>query len=181
LEITLKSGNGLELIKALAVQHPRLPVLVLSMHEESLYAELALRSGATGYVMKTEGIETVLVAIRRVLSGKLYLSEAVTSEMLRQQIHGRTAVTSSPMELLTDRELQVFQSIGEWHRTKEIATELHLSVKTVEYHREKIREKLHLKDASELVHFATQCATAGLALSPNPATVTPPGPPLASA
>jgi DNA-binding NarL/FixJ family response regulator len=156
-DITLKSGNGLELIKILAVQCPEVPVLVLTMHDESLYAEMALRTGATGYIMKTEPMEKLLTAIRRVVSGKIYLSENAMFHMVRQIRGGRKA-RFSPEELLSDRELQVFQMIGQWKSVREIAKDLHLSGKTVEYYRGKIKEKLQLKNASDLTRIATECS-----------------------
>lgn len=157
-DITVKSGNGLEMIKFIAAQHKDVPVLVLSGQEEGLYAETALRCGAGGYIMKDEPIERLLVAIRRVLSGKIYLSDNVSLQMIRQQVRGPRKVRSSPEELLSDRELQVFQLIGQWCQTGEIARELRLSVKTVQYYREKIKEKLNLQQASELTRFATERA-----------------------
>src|SRR5262245_26161014 len=128
-DITLKAGNGLELIKVLAAQYPQIAVLVLTMQEESLYAEMALRTGAAGYIMKSEPFDKLLAAIRRVRSGKIYLSEAVTFQMLRLQIRGPRQVRFSPEELLSDRELQVFQMIGQWKSVRQIAEELHLSAK----------------------------------------------------
>jgi DNA-binding NarL/FixJ family response regulator len=159
-DITLKNGNGLEMIKIITAQYNKLPVLVVTMHDERLYAEIALRSGAMGYIMKEEPIEKLLLAIRRVLSGKIYLSENASHQIIRQQIRGTGKSRSSPEELLSDRELQVFQMIGQWCRTSQIARELHLSVKTVQYYREKIKEKLHLPEASDLTRFATECARA---------------------
>ena len=166
-DITLKNGNGLEMIKIIAAQHVAIPVVVLTTHDEGLYAEIALRSGASGYVMKEEPIETVLIAIRRALNGKIYLSERVNLQLIRQQIRGPGKPRNSPEELLSDRELQVFQLIGQWCRTGQIARELHLSVKTVQYYREKIKEKLHLQQASELTRFATECAGAKLPVLPS--------------
>ena len=157
-DITLKSGNGLELIKIVAAQYPEIRVMVLTMHEESLYAEMALRIGASGYIMKAEPFERLLVAIRRVMTGKIYLSEAVTFQMVRQQIRGPQKARFSPEELLSDRELQVFQMLGQWKSIRQIAQDLHLSGKTVEYYRGKIKEKLQLKTSSELTRIATECA-----------------------
>jgi len=159
-DITLKTGNGLEMIKIIAAQYAQIPVLVLTQHDEGLYAEIALRSGAMGYIMKDEPIEKVLIAIRRVLSGKIYVSETVSLQMIRQQVRGPAKSTDSPEGLLSDRELQVFQLIGQWRGTGQIARELHLSVKTVEYYREKIKEKLHLQKATDLRRVATECAMA---------------------
>jgi DNA-binding NarL/FixJ family response regulator len=158
-DITLKTGNGLELIKVLAVQCPEIPVLVLTTHDESLYAEMALRTGAAGYIMKSEPFDELLTAIRRVLTGKIYLSENVAFQIVRQQIRGPRKVTSSPDELLSDRELQVFQMLGQWKTIREIAQDLHLSAKTVEYYRGKIKEKLQLRSAGELTRIATECAS----------------------
>lgn len=160
VDITLKSGNGLELIKVVTSQYPKLPVLVLSMHDELLFAEIALRSGALGYIMKEAPIDKLLAAIRRVLSKDIYLSEGVTSQMLRQQFRGpkkMKTLKASPIELLSDRELQIFQMMGEWKGLHDIAKALHLSVKTVEYHLRRIKEKLHLKDAKDLLHVAVAC------------------------
>jgi len=155
VDLTLKNESGLELIKILSVRYPRIPLLVVSMHNESLNAELALHAGAAGYIMKDEAIEKVLVAIRLILAGKLYLSEAMTFRIVQKQVAGRKDTQTSPIELLSDRELEVLHLIGQWRRTAEIATGLHLSQKTVEYYRQRIKEKLGLKDATELTHFAT--------------------------
>ena len=170
-DITLKNGNGLEMMKNIAAQYPKLPMLVLTMHEERLYAETALRSGAMGYIMKDEPVEKVLGAVRRVLNGKMYLSDTVSLQMIRQQVRGPNKYPNSPEELLSDRELQVFQLIGQWCSTRQIARDLHLSVKTVQYYREKIKEKLHLRQATDLRRFATEFAMArqpatGHAVSP---------------
>lgn len=156
VDLTLKNESGLELIKILTAQFPKLPLLVVSMHEEALYAELALHAGATGYIMKDEAIEKVLVAIRLVLGGKMYLSEAMTLRLLQKQVAGHNPSKTGPIELLSDRELEVLNLIGQWRRTAEIAAGLHLSPKTVEYYRQRIKEKLGLKDATELTHFATE-------------------------
>ena len=153
-DITLKNSDGMELIRALHLQQPGLPVLVVSMHDESLNAELALRAGARGYIMKDEAIVNVLVAIRRVLAGKIYLSEEMTSRMLQSKLSG--AGSASPVESLSEREIQVFRLIGQWCRTSKIAGQLHLSVKTVEYYREKIKQKLNLRSGSDLTQYATQ-------------------------
>ena len=155
VDLTLKGSNGLELIKTLAAQYPKLSVLVVSMHDESLNAELALHAGAKGYIMKEEAIEKMLVALRRVLSGKIYLSDNITLKLLQKQISGRKEIKATPVELLSHRELQVFQLIGEWRQTHEIAKQLHLSIKTVEYYHHRIKEKLDLRNATELRHYAT--------------------------
>ena len=154
VDISLKSGNGIELIKNVKARYPELPILVLSMHDESLYAERALRAGGLGYIMKEEATEQVLVAIRRVLTGEIFLSDKMKSKMLQQLTNGRTKAIVSPIEHLTDRELEVFRLIGEGHSTRQIAGELHLSVRTVEAYREYIKAKLNLKNSTELVQHA---------------------------
>ena len=155
VDISLKTGNGIELVKNVKARYPELPILVLSMHDESLYAERALRAGSLGYIMKEEATEQVLVAIRRVLKGEIFLSEKMKSRMLQQlTTGGRNKVVVSPIENLTDRELEVFRLIGEGRSTRQIAGELHLSVRTVEAYREYIKSKLNLRNATELVQHA---------------------------
>ncbi len=154
-DISLKDSSGLELMRNIKAQHPRLPVLVVSVHDESIYAEIAFRAGALGYLMKQEALEKILTAIRRVLSGNIYVSDALAAKMLQQQVRGQTNIQESPVKGLSDRELEVFQLIGQWKKTREIAGELHLSVKTVEYYREQIKHKLNLKDSGELTQYAT--------------------------
>ena len=154
IDISLKGGNGIELIKNLKARYPELPTLILSMYEESLYAERALRAGALGYIMKEEAIEQVLVAIRRALNGEIFLSDKMKSKMLQQLATGKTKQVMSPIEALTDRELEVFRLIGEGHSTRQIAGELHLSIRTVEAYREYIKAKLNLKNSTELVQHA---------------------------
>ena len=154
VDVSLKGSNGIELLKNLKARYPNLPVLVLSMHDESLYAERALRAGGLGYIMKDEAFEQVLVAIRQVLKGDIFLSEKMKSRMLHQVAFGKGKVVNSLIEKLTDRELEVFRLIGQGHGTRQIAEELHLSVRTVEAYREYIKEKLNLKNATELVQHA---------------------------
>jgi DNA-binding NarL/FixJ family response regulator len=156
LDLTLKDSDGLEVLKNINAQHPTVPVLVLSIHAESLYAELALRAGAEGYVMKSEPLANVLSAIRRVLTGGIYVSESMTSRMLHQHARGPTTVETLPIERLTDRERQVLRLLGHWYTTREIARVLHLSIKTVENYREKLKAKLNLDSASALVQFAVE-------------------------
>jgi DNA-binding NarL/FixJ family response regulator len=155
-DISLKGSNGIELLKNIKVRFPRTLVLVLSMHDESLYAVRALRAGAAGYIMKQEATEKVLTAIRQVLSGEIYLSERMEKKMMHQLVGGRIARTGSPIEDLSDRELEVFGLIGQGHGTRQIAEELHLSIKTIESHRAHIKEKLNLRNATELVQHAIQ-------------------------
>jgi len=154
-DISLKDSSGLELMRNIKVQYPKLPVLVVSAHDESVYAEVAFRAGATGYLMKEEALGKVVTAIRRVLSGGIYVSDALAAKMLQQQVRGQTDATVSPVKGLSDRELEVFQMIGQWKGTRQIADELHLSVKTIEYYREQIKKKLNLKSAAELTQHAT--------------------------
>jgi DNA-binding NarL/FixJ family response regulator len=153
IDISLKTGNGIELVKNVKARYPEMAMLVLSMYDESLYAERALRAGSRGYIMKEEASEQIIVAIRRVMSGEIFLSEKMKSRMIHQLATGAKAVIS-PLEQLTDRELQVFRLIGEGHCTRQIAAQLHLSVRTVEAYREYIKSKLNLKNATELVQHA---------------------------
>lgn len=154
-DISLKDSSGLELMRNIKAQYPGLPVLVVSAHDESVYAEVAFRAGALGYLMKEEALEKIVLAIRRVLGGTIYVSDALASKMLQQQIRGQTSINDSPVKSLSDRELEVFQLIGQWKTTREIAEELHLSIKTIEYYREQIKRKLDLKNAAELTQRAT--------------------------
>ena len=154
-DISLKDSSGLELMRNVKAQYPRLPVLVVSTHDESVYAEIAFRAGALGYLMKAGALDNIVPAIRRVLSGNIYVSEALGARMLQQQVHGRPDLQQSPVQGLSDRELEVFQLIGQWKKTSEIARELHLSIKTIEYYREQIKRKLELKNSAELTQHAT--------------------------
>ena len=154
-DLSLKDSSGLELIRNIKAQFPSLPILVVSVHDETVYAEIAFRAGALGYLMKQEALEKIVTAIRRVLSGSVYVSDKLGAKMLQQQVRGQTDVQQPAIKSLSDREVEVFHLIGQWKKTKEIASELHLSVKTVEYYREQIKRKLNLKDASELTQYAT--------------------------
>ena len=154
-DISLKDSSGLELMRNIKAQYSGLPVLVVSTHDESIYAEIAFRAGALGYLMKDEAVDKVLPAIRRVLSGAIYVSDSLAAKMLQQQVRGQKDVNDWPVKQLSDREMEVFQLIGAWKKTSEIASELHLSIKTIEYYREQIKRKLDLKSASELTHYAT--------------------------
>lgn len=155
VDISLSSMNGIELIKNIKVQHPTLPILVLSMHDESLYAERALRAGAKGYIMKQEGTENLRNAIRQVLKGEIYLSERMSGKMLHQ-LAGGAKDLGSPIERMSDRELEVFQLIGQGLGTRQIAEKLHLSIKTIESYREHIKQKMNFKNGTELVQQAVQ-------------------------
>jgi DNA-binding NarL/FixJ family response regulator len=156
IDISLGDTNGIELLKNIKVRFPKLKLLVLSMHDESVYAYRALRAGASGYIMKQEGTEKVLLALRKVLQGEVYLSERLGNRLLHTLVDGRPSPTASPVESLSDRELEVFSSIGQGHGTRAIAEKLHLSIKTIETHRAHIKDKLKLQNATELVHHAIQ-------------------------
>jgi DNA-binding NarL/FixJ family response regulator len=155
-DISLKGADGIELIKNLKILMPALPVLVLSIHDESIYAPRALRAGARGFIMKQEATENVLLALRRVLSGEIYLSKRMANKMLQQFVGAPGTAQKFSIDRLSDRELEVFRLIGQGHGTRRIAEELRLSVKTVESYREHIKEKMTLSDASELVQHAIQ-------------------------
>ena len=155
-DISLKGADGIELIKNLKLRMPALPVLVLSIHDESIYAPRALRAGARGFIMKQEATENVLLALRRVLSGEIYLSKRMANKMLQQFVGAPATAQKFSIDRLSDRELEVFRLIGQGYGTRRIAEELRLSVKTVESYREHIKEKLTLSDASELVQHAIQ-------------------------
>jgi len=157
VDVSLKDSDGIELLKELRAQDPSLLVLVLSMHDESLYAERALRAGARGYIMKQEAPQKLLEAIRKVLTGQVYLSDAMGANMLQRMVGGRKsgkAGSELPMDRLTDRELEIFRMIGAGRSVKEIADSLFISAKTVEAHREHIKEKLGVKSSAELLRFA---------------------------
>ena len=160
VDLSLQEGSGLDLIKDLKVIKPRLPILVLSMHDESIYAERALRAGALGYVMKSENSATVAAAIRAVLFGKVFVSEAMSGQMLHQLVGHVSPPNSSVTALLSDRELEIFELLGEGYTTRQVARHLNLGVSTVETHRAHLKEKLMLRNATELiraaVHFANQ-------------------------
>lgn len=156
VDISLNGPDGLDLLKDVRTHNVELPVLILSMHDESIYAERALRAGAQGYIMKQEATEKVLVALRRILSCEIYVSERIANRMLQRFIGNRGGTRPSSVADLTDRELEVFRLIGEGHSTRQIAEELHISVKTVESYQAHIKEKLSLRSARELVQHAIQ-------------------------
>jgi len=156
VDISLKETSGLELIKDIHSQHPDLPVLALSMHDETLYAERALRAGAMGYIMKQEATENVIAAIRKILGGEIYVSDRMASRMVRKLVAGQTVTTTSAVDCLSDRELEVFRLIGKGHGIRQISERLYLSVKTIETYRAHIKDKLNLADAAELLQYAIQ-------------------------
>ncbi len=159
VDISLNGPDGLDLLKNIRVSYPDLPVLILSMHDEAIYAERALRARANGYIMKQEATEKVLVAVRRILNGDVYLSDRMANKMLQQYIGGAPAALQSRIAALSDRELEVFRLIGEGRGTREIAEELHLSIKTVETYQAHIKEKLCLRSGRELIQHAIQWKT----------------------
>jgi DNA-binding NarL/FixJ family response regulator len=156
VDISLSGPDGLDLLKSIRARDANLPVLILSMMDELLYAERGLRAGANGYIMKQQATEQVLVAIRRILGGEIYLSERMANKMLHLFVGGSPTQQSSPVADLTDRELEVFRLIGEGHGTRQIADQLHLSIKTVESYQAHIKDKLLLKNGRELVQRAIQ-------------------------
>lgn len=154
VDIALKASSGLELIRSIKALSISVPVLVLSMHEESLYADRALRAGASGYITKSQEASDVLMAIRAVLAGKVYLSQEMTTDLLKNL--GATGIRGVPrsVDRLTDRELQVLELIGRGRTTREIAETLKLGVATIDTYRARIKEKMNFRNATDLVHFA---------------------------
>ena len=153
VDISLKGTNGVELMKSIKAENPKLPVLIVSMHDESLYALRSLRAGAKGYVMKKQPLDDVMAAVRKVLEGQIYVSASLADQLIYKVVHGAEG-DKGAMESLTDREIEVLQLVGQGKGTRQIAQELRLSVKTIESHRLHIKEKLNLKTASEMVRFA---------------------------
>jgi len=156
VDLSLKGSDGIELIKSLHLQYAQLPVLVLSMHDEAIFAERALKAGAWGYIMKQEATNQVLSAVRHVLAGEIHVSQQVSSRIMQGMVGGSGSSKRSPIERFSDRELEVFRKIGRGAATKEIAAELHLSVKTIETYCAHIKEKLRLRSQRELVQHAIQ-------------------------
>jgi DNA-binding NarL/FixJ family response regulator len=156
IDITLPDKNGLELIKDIRAVLPETLLLVISMHDESMYAERVLRAGGRGYIMKQEGGKRLMEAIRQVLSGQIYVSAKMSAKILEGLSGRKTAGGNSPVESLSDREFEVFQLIGQGASTRLIAEQLHLSTKTVEVHRVNIKQKLNLKTAPDLIRFAVR-------------------------
>jgi DNA-binding NarL/FixJ family response regulator len=154
VDISLEDSNGLELIKTIDDLGLQIPMLVLSMHDEALYAEHALRAGASGYVMKQAASHTLIRAIEKVLGGEIYVSKTMSSQMLKMAFHGSGEDTRTGTESLSLRELEVFELVGRGNSTREIAEQLHLSVKTIETYRAHIKEKLQLRSGTELMQRA---------------------------
>ena len=157
VDISLKGHDGIELIKQIRIRWPTLPTVALSMYDESLYAERVLQAGGHGYVMKQEATENVIAAIRRVLAGEVYLSPTMQTRILRRAVAGK--IERTPIETLSDRELQVLRLIGGGRGTRDIAETLQLSIKTIESYREHIKRKLSLQRATDLVRYAVHWAT----------------------
>ncbi|HYC70083.1 MAG TPA: response regulator transcription factor [Opitutaceae bacterium] len=156
IDITLKTTNGVELMKHIRALAPDMPVLVMSMHDEGLYAERAMRAGARGYIMKQEASNKILTAIRTVLSGELYLSDKMKERMLHRFVNNRKEKVGFSMDSLSDREMEVFQLIGNGYSTRQIAAKLNLSVKTIDSYREHLKLKLPLEAGKDLVRYAIQ-------------------------
>jgi DNA-binding NarL/FixJ family response regulator len=156
VDLTLKGGDGLELCKQIRDRFTTLPILVVSMHDESLYAERALKAGARGYVMKQEPQETVMTALRTVAGGEVYLSAKMSAKLLRSFSGAKSDSDLAPLERLTDRELEIFRLIGDGQSVRTIAEKLFLSTKTVEAHKEHIKQKLNLKSSNELLQYAIE-------------------------
>jgi DNA-binding NarL/FixJ family response regulator len=158
VDLSLAGRSGLDLVKQMRAIAPELPILVLSMHDEALYAERVLRAGASGYIMKHEATEHVADAIRQVLAGRVYLSERMTEKLLHRFTERPEESSGSPVEALSNRELEVFQLVGQGLSTREVAERLFLSIKTVETHLEHIKDKLHLESGRDLVRHAVRWA-----------------------
>ena len=159
-DVGLTGPSGLELTKSIRAEFPRLPVLILSMHDEPTYAVRSLRAGANGYVTKQDAIGSVLIAVHEVISGNVYLSPSMASEVISNVVLTKTESGTSPTDTLSDRELEILERIGKGEEVKEIARALNLSPKTVETHRAHIKEKLHLANARQVARYAVQWANA---------------------
>jgi len=158
VDISLKSSDGIELTKSIKAGHPKLSVIVLSVHDESVYAERALLAGAKAYLMKDAVSENIVTAIRTVLSGEIYVSSTISKKFLHKIAGDKAGMTKTPIETLSDREFEIFRLIAEGHKASQIAKNLHLSVKTVETYRGRLKEKLNLDSASELLQYAIKWA-----------------------
>lgn len=156
VDISLKTGHGIDLIKQVRGRHAKMKMLVQSMYDESVYAERSLQAGALGYLNKQTARETVIDAIRTVLAGKTYLSPEMTDRIVRSRVGGMIEPGKSPIESLSDRELEVFALIGQGQTTSAIANQLHLSVHTIDTYREKLKIKLNLANSTELNRYAVQ-------------------------
>src|ERR1700737_4060390 len=158
-DISLKQGDGIELVRDVRAHHPQLPILVLSMHDETIYAERMLSAGANGYIMKQAASEQFLVSLRRVLDGGIYVSEAVGNNMIQKFAAGGSYISANPIDRLSNRELQILHMIGKGMSTRETPHSLNLSIKTVESHRQRIKRKLNLNTGTQLVQYAVNWFT----------------------
>ena len=159
-DVGLKGPSGLELTKSIRAEFPKMPVLILSMHDEPTYAVRALRAGANGYVTKQDALGSVLLAVREVIDGRVYLSPSMASEVISNVVLTKREPGANPTDGLSDRELEILERIGKGEEVKEIARALHLSPKTVETHRAHIKEKLHLTNARQVARYAVQWVSA---------------------
>lgn len=154
VDISLKNSDGIELTKTIKARYPKTFVIVLSMHDESVYAERALLAGAQAYLMKDAVSENIVKAVRRVLRGEIYVSEAISNKFLHIIASDKTGTTKTPIETLSDREFETFRLIGQGFKASQIAAQLHLSVKTIETYRSRIKEKLGLANAAQLLQYS---------------------------
>ncbi len=154
LDLSLKHSNGLAPIKDLKNLYPRLMILVVSLHDEEIYAERTIRAGARGFIMKGEATERIIVAVRRVLAGDIYLSDKMQAKVLHRMASGETAMPANPLEGLSDREIEVFELMGDGMKNQAIAAKLHISIKTVETYKSHLKTKLKLNDSTELMQHA---------------------------
>ncbi|MCC5913666.1 MAG: response regulator transcription factor [Balneolaceae bacterium] len=161
IDISLPGMNGIELVKNLLHQMPELKILIVSRHDEELYAERAIRAGAKGYLMKLEAVDVLVAALRQILNGGIYLSDKIGNKLLMKMATGNSAKSDNPLDLLSDRELEVFELTGKGMSTKEIGKKLHISVKTVESHRANIKDKLQISSANELMRHAVRWVEEG--------------------
>ena len=158
VDISLKNSDGIELTKSIKVRHPKLPVIVLSIHDESIYAERALLAGAKAYLMKDAVSENIIKAIRTVLSGEIYVSNTISKKLLHKIASDKAGTNKTSIENLSDREFEIFRLIGEGYKTSQIAKKLSLSVKTIETYRARLKEKLNLNSSSDLLQYAIKWA-----------------------
>lgn len=161
VDLTLKRSHGLDLIKDIRSQHPDVAILVVSMHDESLHAERVMRAGARGYITKQEATKRIMLAIRTILNGDAYLSERMATQIAAAAVGGARTRPALPIDQLSDRELRVFEMIGQGYGTRRIAEELHLDMRTIETYRARIKDKLNLKDANDLLQYAIRWMQSG--------------------
>ena len=162
VDLTLSDKNGLELIKDIRAVYPGAQILVVSMHDETLYAERALRAGARGYIMKESAASSLIKAIRRVLDGKIYVSDLMAARLLELLSGQQSETINSPLDRLSDREFEVFQQIGMGKGSRDIADQLNISVRTIDAHRAHIKSKLGMKDGNALVRYAVRWVETGI-------------------